>query len=90
MLTKGGIHVLDTLCHDKKTKRKTRRWPLRYFFGVLHIVAVNILVLAKWNSGQDEFTSQARNNFLKKLYLALVTPQMEKRLLNPHIGRTLR
>lgn len=46
--------------------------------------------MAKWNSGQDKFTSQARNNFLKKLSLALVTPQMEKRLVNPHIGRTLR
>lgn len=63
---------------------------MRYFFGVLDIAAVNSFVLAKWNSGQDKFTSQAHNNFLKKLSLALVTPQMEKRLVNPHIGRTLR
>lgn len=30
--TKGGVDVLDKLCHDKTTKRKSRRWPMRYFF----------------------------------------------------------
>lgn len=63
-LTKGGVNVPDKLCHDKTTKRKSRR----YFFGVLKIAAVNSFVLAKWNSGQDKFTSQARNNFLKNYH----------------------
>lgn len=63
---------------------------MRYFFGVLDIAAVNSFVLAKWNSGQDKFTSQACNNFLKKLSLALVTPRIEKRLVNSHTERTLR
>ena len=40
-LTKGGVDVLDKLCHDKTTKGSTNRWPMRYFFGILDISAVN-------------------------------------------------
>lgn len=89
-LTKGGVDVLDKLCHDKTTKRKTRRWPLRFFFGVLDMAAVNSYILFKWNTGLDNFSSQARNIFLKNLALALTAPMMATRLQNPHISRNLR
>ncbi|XP_033212424.1 uncharacterized protein LOC117170019 [Belonocnema kinseyi] len=31
-IIKGGVDVLDKLCHDKTTWRKTLRWPIRYFY----------------------------------------------------------
>lgn len=89
-LTKGGVDVLDKLCHDKTTKRKTRRWPLRYFFGILDIAAVNVYILYKWNTGLDSFSSQARAKFLKTLALALTKPIIEQRIQNPHISRNIR
>lgn len=89
-LTKGGVDVLDKLCHDKTTKRKTRRWPLRYFYGVLDIAAVNTYVLYKLNRAEEYFPKDARNYFLKKLAEGLTKTHMEKRWQNKYIPKELR
>jgi len=89
-MTKGGVDVLDKLCHDKTTKRKTRRWPLRYFFGILDISAVNSYVLFKWNANRDSWSNDARSKYLKNLALSLVKPFMEERVMNQHLPRELR
>lgn len=87
-VTKGGVDVLDKLCHDKTTKRKTRRWPLCFYFGVLDMAAVNSYVLVKWNTDLDKFSSQAHNTFLKNLALALTASMMDRRLQNPRIKKS--
>ncbi|OAF70972.1 hypothetical protein A3Q56_01213 [Intoshia linei] len=44
---KGGVDVLDYLCNEYSTKRKTRRWPHYLFQGLLNILAVNSYILYK-------------------------------------------
>jgi len=44
---KCGTDVFDQLCSNYSCARKTLRWPLRLFFGVLDQVGVNSCIL--WN-----------------------------------------
>lgn len=83
-------NVLDTLCHDKTTKRTNRRWPMRFFYEILDIAAVNSFILYKLNLGIDSFSNEARCTFLKNLAFALTKPLMEKRMNNNHISKNLR
>ncbi|XP_033221218.1 piggyBac transposable element-derived protein 4-like [Belonocnema kinseyi] len=89
-VTKGGVDVLDKLCHPYTTKRKTNRWPMRYFCAVLDIAAVNSSVLHKWNVDKEPYPSTLRSTFLKSLAIDLATTWMEKRFSNQHLPRSLR
>ena len=43
--TKGGTYTFDQLCHLFTTARRTKRWQLRDFFGMLDQAAVNARIL---------------------------------------------
>ncbi|XP_072392144.1 uncharacterized protein [Diabrotica undecimpunctata] len=43
--TKGGVDTFDQMCHVKTVARKTRRWPLRVFYGMLDGDRVTIMLL---------------------------------------------
>lgn len=77
------------LCHSRTTKRKSR-WPMRYFYAILDIAAINRFVIYKSNSKMDSFSNDVRISFLKTLALSLTKPLMEKRLNNAHLPRELR
>lgn len=78
--TKGGIDTFDQLNHTYSVARKTRRWPLRFFYGILDQAGVNALVLFK-NKHTEQTTE--RRSFLKDLGLQLARPFMEERLKKP-------
>lgn len=48
--TKRGTDTFDQLCHAFTTSRGTRRWPMRYFLGILDQARINsrILHTCKW------------------------------------------
>ncbi|XP_024220084.1 piggyBac transposable element-derived protein 4 [Halyomorpha halys] len=89
-LTKGGVDVLDKLCHDKTTKRSTNRWPMRYFFGILDISAVNAFIIWKWNGNEPSYSNTARTKFIKTLAFTLTEPMMKQRAQNQHLPKELR
>lgn len=39
--TKGGVDVLDNMVARYKCNRKTRRWPLCLFFGIVNVAVIN-------------------------------------------------
>lgn len=43
--TKGGVDSFDQLCHTYSVSRKTRRWTLCVFYGILNIVGINAMIL---------------------------------------------
>ncbi|XP_066583594.1 piggyBac transposable element-derived protein 4-like [Prorops nasuta] len=43
--TKGGTDTFDQLCHAYSVARRTNRWPMRIFFGMLVQAAVNSRIL---------------------------------------------
>lgn len=89
-MRKGGVDVMDKLCHAYTTARKTNRWPLRYFYGLLDIAAINSLVLYKWNADDEPYPNDIRSKFLKKLAFSQARPWMEQRFLNQRLPRSLR
>lgn len=86
--TKGGVDVFDKLCHSYSTKRGTRRWPMRYFYGVLDAAGINAFVLHRLNN--NAVTQVSRSDFLKSLAFSLAKPFMELRVTNARLPRNLR
>lgn len=83
--TKSGVDTMNQMMHSKSTKRKSRRWTLRYFFGLLDLAALNSFIIHKSNGG-----TLTRHQFLKTLGPQLVEPHIRWRLTNEQISRPLR
>ena len=88
--TKGGVDTLNQLCHTYTTARKSRRWPLRVFFGMLDQGAVNAMILfLNANPTWKDISSNNRRKFLKELALGLLRQHMLERLTVPQLPRRL-
>nr|CAI5823461.1 unnamed protein product [Callosobruchus analis] len=81
--TKGGVDVFDQLCHSKSTARRTKRWPLRVFYGMLDGGAVNAYVIYEANNVSARKTP--RKKFLLQLANDLAKQHMKKRLEIPNL-----
>lgn len=75
--TKGGVDTFDQMVHNYTVARKTRRWPLRFFFGMLDQAGINAYVLHNLVLKPEK---PARKKFLCELGLQLAQPYMQKRL----------
>lgn len=49
--TKGGTDTFDQLCHAYTVARRSNRWPMRIFYGMLDQAAVNARILWKLSKG---------------------------------------
>ena len=85
--TKKGTEMFDQFCRRYTTWRKTLRWTLRIFFGMLDQSAVNSCILYNLN-GVNE--SLAYRQFLLKLSTSLTEPLLRLRATNLNLQRTLR
>lgn len=83
---KGGTDVFDKLCHAYTTARGTKRWPMRFFFGMLDQSHVNARILCTCKHSEGPTKKLSANNALKHLVFHLVEPYLRERLEN----RTLR
>ncbi|XP_043269515.1 uncharacterized protein [Venturia canescens] len=81
-ITKVGTDTFDQLCNSYTTARVTRRWPLRFFFGMLDQAIVNARILHKCsaiNRGEDhEIMSPSK--CLDEIIQYLVRPYLQERL----------
>ena len=84
--TKGNDDF-DKKCRDYSTARKTRRWPMRYFYGMLDQANVNALIL--YSSCKNNAKIK-RNDFILELSLALTKPFLASRLNSSTLRTTLR
>ena len=85
--TKGGTDCFDHMCHEYTTARKTLRWPLRFWFGMLDQGGINSMILHNFNSANP---NMIRRDFLKELIQGLVEPHLRVRLAIPTLRRDLR
>lgn len=77
--TKGGVDTFDQMVHNFSVSRKTRRWPLRLFYGMLDQAAINAYVI---HNLVQKPNAAIRRKFLEKLGFELARPYMERRLQN--------
>ena len=43
--TKEAIDKVDQLCHNYSVEKRTKRWPLAYFYNYLNTGKVNVLAV---------------------------------------------
>ena len=77
--TKCGVDLADQVIRNYSCKRKSRRWPLTLFYNCLDISAYNayLLYCLKYPEFKEEFKSHSRREFLYKLSVNLMSPDID-------------
>ncbi|XP_039280831.1 piggyBac transposable element-derived protein 4-like [Nilaparvata lugens] len=88
--TKGGVDLLDQMSAQYSCSRKTRRWPVCLFYGILNSACVNSYIIYKENTFLNKQTPQPRVEFLFTLAEGLMKPWLEERLQKPTLRRGIR
>lgn len=79
--TKGGVDSHDQKCGLFTTARKTNRWPMRLFYGILDCSIVNAFVIMSANV--EAFAAKRRDQrtyFMKSVARSLIKPYAQQRL----------
>ena len=85
--TKGGVDSLDQKYVTYSTSRRTCRWSMAIFFGILNITSVNAHIL--YSAFRDNAAIK-RFDFMKGLAIQLIQPYLYERLVNTKLPKTLR
>ncbi|XP_071626836.1 uncharacterized protein [Temnothorax longispinosus] len=88
---KGGTDCFDMLCHSFTVSRRTNRWPMQIFFGILDQAAVNARILLKCKNSVREDTSKVTaESCLNQIYLHLVKAHLQERYTIPTIRKDIK
>ncbi|XP_043280023.1 uncharacterized protein [Venturia canescens] len=85
--TKTGAAKFDEMCREYTTARKSLRWPMRLWMGMLDQAGINATIIYNLNSANR---ISDRRGFLKSLIFSLVEPHLRARLEIPYLHRDLR
>lgn len=88
--TKGGVDAFDQMCSVVSCSRKTKRWPMCIFFGLLNMAGINSWVTYNLYLRNKNGTKISRSSFLAEVHKDLVTPHLERRLMLPTLQRSLK
>ncbi|XP_011146325.2 piggyBac transposable element-derived protein 4-like [Harpegnathos saltator] len=87
---KGATDTFDEKCHIYSVARRTKRWPLKFFYNMLNQASINSCVL--YNLQADN-PILSRSKFIKNLAMSLVEPHLRRRLemqrLRHHIRKII-
>ena len=75
--TKGGVDTFDWMCSQQSCSRKTRRWPLCVFYGMVNIAMNNSYIVY---SHRPVNKNILRRKFGTALAIALCRPHANIRL----------
>ncbi|XP_067614094.1 piggyBac transposable element-derived protein 4-like [Eurosta solidaginis] len=97
--TKGAVDTFNQMCGHSSCSRKTKRWPLCMFYGMLNMALLNSYIIYVSNCEIMKTKPMTRREFLKKLSKDLCKdwcairleerPRMQKRVraaINVSIG----
>ncbi|XP_067645065.1 uncharacterized protein [Eurosta solidaginis] len=65
--TKGAVDTFDQMCGHSSCSRKTKRWPLCMFYGMLNMALLNSYIIYVSNCEIMKTKPMTRREFLKKL-----------------------
>lgn len=66
--TKGGVDTFDQMCSVMSCCRKTNRWPMCVFYGMLNISCINSNVIFCHNASVMGQKVMIRRDFMKKMH----------------------
>ena len=79
--SKGGVDAFDMMCAASATNRKTRRWPMVVFYGLLNLVMNNAWIIY---SSRDGHSHRNRIDFTTAMAFAMVKPYAVHRYETHH------
>jgi hypothetical protein len=88
--TKGGVDTFDQMCSAMSCSRKTNRWPMAMFYGILNIAFVNSYVIYCHNVLLKNQKPLNRRQYMKNLSTQLTEQWMAQRLEAPTLPRHVR
>lgn len=90
--TKGGTDTFDKLCHAFSVTRRTNRWPVRVFFGMLDQAIVNarILLACKYMKNGKRTKELTAQYCLEKVYFHLVKDFLFERYKMPTLRHDIK
>lgn len=65
--TKGAVDTFDQMCGSMSCNRKTQRWPLCYFFGMLKMTIINSYVIYADNTISNKKKPLSRRLYVKEI-----------------------
>ena len=65
--TKGAVDTYDQMCGHASCSRKTRRWPLCMFYGMINMAVLNSYILYVSNCEELKIKPITRRDFMKQL-----------------------
>lgn len=80
---KCGVDVMDQMLGTYSCKRRTRRWPLAFFYNILDIAALAAYILHYEMNGKSK--ANGRRLFIHSVANELVGPQIMDRMQNPNV-----
>ena len=81
--TKGGVDAMDQMTHAFTTKRKSKRWPMVYFF-ILDFASIAARVVFKSKFPADTLSHEKnRQRFNSTVARSLVVAQIERHATFP-------
>lgn len=84
---KGGTDVFDHLVSSYTCARRTCRWPMRLFMGMLDQAQVNSAIL---HNMESEIEQILHRDFIHELCISLIRPFAERRVMDQHLPRSIR
>ena len=82
--TKGGVDHMDQMVQTYSCKRKTKRWPMTFFFNILDLGALAAFVVWTTKNPQwNEKKNHRRRLFLMELGYDLVQLHLDRRQHQP-------
>jgi hypothetical protein len=82
--TKGGVDHMDQMVQTYSCKRKTKRWPMTFFFNILDVGALAAFVVWTTKNPQwNEKKNYRRRLFLMELGYDLVQSHLDRRRHQP-------
>jgi len=85
--TKDSTDIFEQLCTSYTCARKTNRWSLRFFLGMLDQAAVNSCILYNFN---PEHEMRNQRIFLKDLAISLIVPYLRERFKQHDIHKAIK
>ncbi|GFO23343.1 PiggyBac transposable element-derived protein 4 [Plakobranchus ocellatus] len=79
--TKGGVDAMDQMAHAFTTKRKSKRWPMVYFYNIIDLASIASRVVFRFKFPTDDLSKDDnRQRFnLKSVARALVVAHIQRR-----------
>ncbi|KAL7646076.1 UNVERIFIED_CONTAM: hypothetical protein RMT77_002977 [Armadillidium vulgare] len=71
--TKGGVDTFDQMCASSSCGRKTRRWPLCVFYGMINACVINSYIIHNENMIRTGGTKMTRRGFMSELALLMIS-----------------